>query len=207
MDRKIYIHPIFNDLLANFRFFLVGINMMAMPDFQKALINGHKGEKSWLEISVTYDDLKCIKYDVKDVIDSFNKTVELKLGENNEVHGNIIKLINFQARQITVSLFDILQFSKFQNKLVKDNKSLFTFTKHVRNGAAHNNEFHFDNDAKSELPVSWRNKTIDQSFHHAKKVFNEFLTPADLILLISDLSNVIRENSPREKKAPDVVSF
>ncbi|MDP3725936.1 MAG: hypothetical protein Q8R36_01930, partial [bacterium] len=89
MDKEIYIHPIFNDLLNNFRFFLVGINMMSMPDFQKALINGHKGERSELEISVEYDDLKCLKYDVKDIFNSFNNAVGLELA-GEKVRANII---------------------------------------------------------------------------------------------------------------------
>ncbi|MFH1089423.1 MAG: hypothetical protein V1716_03300 [Candidatus Uhrbacteria bacterium] len=190
-DKEIYIHPIFNELLNNFRFFLAGINMMSMPDFQKALINGHKGEKSELEISVKYDDLKCLKYDIRDILTSFNKSVELKL-IGDKVEANIVGLMNFQARQIAISLFDILQFSKYQNYIIKNNSTLFKFAKHIRNGAAHNNKFFFDEKNKLDLPVGWRGKTIEESFHLQKIVFNEFLTPADLVLLISDFSFIIK---------------
>ncbi|MBU4338157.1 hypothetical protein KKB43_03100 [Patescibacteria group bacterium] len=188
MDKEIYIHPIFNDLLNNLRFFFVGINMMSMPDFQNALITDHKGEKSTLEISVKYDDLKCIKYDIRDVFDSFNKVVGLELVED-KVHANIMNLMNFQARQIAISLFNILENSDFNNSINKE--EIFKFANHIRNGAAHNNKFNFNKKTTSELPVSWKNKRIESSLH-GTEVFNKFLTPADLILLISDFSNIIK---------------
>lgn len=189
MDKEIYIHPIFHDLLSNFRYFFVGINMMSMPDFQKALIIGHKGEKSELEISVQYDDLKCLKYDIQDVFNSFNKAVGLKL-VGDKVEANIINLMNFQARQIAISLFNILENSKFNNTINK--KEIFKFANHLRNGAAHNNKFNFNAKTISKLPIKWRNKTIESSLR-GTEVFNKFLTPADLILLISDFSNIIKK--------------
>jgi len=188
MDKEIYIHPIFNDLLNNFRFFIVGINMMSMPDFQKAIIKAHKGEKSELEISVKYDNLKYFKYDIKDVLASFNKETGLKLIEN-KVHSNIINLLNFQARQVAISLFNILENSEFNN--IVNKQMIFKFVKHIRNGAAHNNKFNFDSKTISELPVEWRDKIIIPSLHKTE-VFNKFLTPADLILLTSDLSKIIK---------------
>jgi len=186
--KKIYIDPVFHDLLNNFRFFFVGINMMSMPDFQKALINGHKGEKSELEISVQCNDLKCVQYDVKDVLDSFNQEVGLNI-EGDKVTADIKKLMNFQARQIAVSLFDILRYSDFSSFISQTD--IFKFAKHIRNGAAHNNKFNFDEKAKSELPVLWKNKTIESNLH-GNEVFNKFLSPADLVLLISDISEIIK---------------
>jgi hypothetical protein len=191
MEKEIYTHPIFHDLLNNFRFFFAGINMMCKLDFQKALIDSHKGEKSELEISAKYDDLNCLKYDIRDIFTSFNKAVKLEL-VGDKVKANIIDLMNFQARQIAISLFDILQFSKYRNFVVKNDINLFKFTKHIRNGAAHNNKFFFDAKSKLGLPVEWRGKTIENSFHCKKIVFNEFLTPADLILLIADISSGIK---------------
>ena len=172
---------------------MVGINMMSIPDFQKALIVSHKGKLGELEISVEYEDMKCIKSDVRDILNSFNKIVGLEL-VGDKVKANIIGLMNFQARQIAISLFDIIQFSKYQNYIIKNNFTLFKFTKHIRNGAAHNNKFFFDEKSKLDLPVDWRGKTIEESFHLQKVVFNEFLTPADLILLISDFSLVIKNH-------------
>lgn len=188
MDKEIYIHPIFHDLLNNFRFFFVGINMMSMMDFQKLLIASHKGEKSELEISVKYDDLKCLKYDIRDIFNAFNKAVELEL-VGDKVKANIINLMNFQARQIAISLFNILENSKFNNSI--NQKEIFKFAKHIRNGAAHNNKFTFDEKTKLELPVTWRDKTINSSLNDTE-VFNKFLTSADLVLLISDFSDIIK---------------
>ena len=99
--------------------------------------------------------------------------------------------MNFQARQISISLFDILQFSEYQNCIIKNNHSLFKFAKHIRNGVAHNNKFFFDADSKLDLPVEWRGKIIEESFHLKKVVFNEFLSPNDLVILISDFSFII----------------
>jgi len=189
-SQKIYIHPIFYELQNNFRFFLVGINMMSMPDFQRILVDSHKGKMSEIEISVQYNNLKCLQYDVKNVFNSFNLAVALrKVGE--KVEANIKNLIIFQARQCAVSLFDILQNSTFNECINKG--EIFKFAKHIRNGAAHNNKFTFDNKAKSELPVTWKNKTIDYSLHNSD-VFGKFLAPADLILLISDISNIIKNH-------------
>lgn len=189
MDQKIYTHPLFNELINNIKFFFAGINMMSMPVFQSILIDKQRGEKSEIEISVKYNDFKCIKYDIEDVFNSFNKTVDLKLIKG-KVYANIINLMNFQARQITISLFNILENSKFNEKINRE--KIFKFTKHLRNGAAHNNKFNFDKKAISELPITWRNKTIEKSFHLKKEVFGEFLGYADLILLVSDFSNIIK---------------
>ena len=190
MDKEIYIHPIFNDLLNNFKFFLVGINMMSMLDFQKELIAVHKGEKSELEISVKYEDLKCVKYDIRDVFNSFNKVVGLEL-VGDKVKADIINLMNFQARQIAISLFNILENSKFNNFI--NQEEIYKFAKHIRNGAAHSNRFNFSKKTKLELPVAWRDKTINYSLHKSE-VFSKFLTPADLVLLISDFSNIIKNH-------------
>lgn len=185
---ELYIDPIFHDILNNFRFFFAGINMMTMPEFQKALIDTHKGSKSVLDTSVKYDDFKNVQYDIKDVFSEFNKEVELKI-DGKLVNANINKLMNFQARQIAISMFEVMQYSKFIS--IVSQKSIFKFLKHIRNGAAHNNKFNFDEKTKSELPISWKNKTIEANLH-GDEVFNKFLSPADLILLISDLSEIIK---------------
>ncbi len=186
--QKIYIHPIFYELQNNFRFFLAGINMMCMLDFQRVLADSHKGEMSEMGISVQYDDLKCLQYNVQDVFNSFNKEVGLEL-KGDKVSADIGKLMNFQARQIAISLFNILENSSFNNFI--NQAEIFKFAKHIRNGAAHNNKFTFDDKVKKELPVTWKNKIIDCSLQDGE-VFNKFLAPADLILLISDISSIIK---------------
>lgn len=189
MDKEIFIHPIFNDLLNNFQFFFVGINMMSTINFQKALIDGHEGKKSELGISVGYNDSQCLKYDVADVLNSFNKAVHLK-SKGDIVEANIIGLMNFQARQISISLFNLLENSEFSNSI--NRTEIFKFVKHIRNGSAHNNKFNFESKAKKELPVTWRNKTIETNLH-SSEVFNKFLSPIDLVLLMADLSEMIKK--------------
>jgi len=184
--KEIYIHPIFKPLIANFKFFFVEMNMMVMPNFQNALIKTHKGEKSVIDITVEYNNFKNIQYDVKDVIASFNKEVGLK-EQGGEVKCNINNLLKFQARQIAIVLFDILQSSKYNKCLNKT--EIFKFAKHIRNGAAHNNSFNFKKCLKK--PLRWRNKIINNSLQ-GEEVFPSFITIGDLIVLISDISEIIK---------------
>ena len=184
--KGIYIHPIFKPLSDNFKFSLVEMNMMVMPVFQDALIKAHKGEKSVIEISVKYNEFKNIQYDVGEVIDSFNKEVNLERN-GSDIKCDIKHLLNFQARLMAIVLFDILQISKY-NKFL-NRTEIFKFSKHIRNGAAHNNRFTFTSPLKK--PIKWHNKIIDNTLNK-KEVFPSFITGADLILLISDISSKIK---------------
>lgn len=163
--------------------------MMVQSDFQNALIAAHKGEKSLIEISVDFNNFKSIQYDVKDVLGSFNTDVNLQKKED-QIKGNIKSLLNFQARQMVIYLFDILQNSKYNKYL--NRTEIFKFIKYIRNGAAHNNKFNFDKPLKNS--IRWRNKVLDNSLK-GKEVFPSFITPGDLILLISDISHLISDIS------------
>ena len=159
-----------------------------MRDFQRVLVEHHKKEGGMLllHLSVDLDDRKNIQYAAEGALGEFNRMVNLEQN-GNTITANLAPLLNWQARQMALHLWEIIISSKFQKKLAK--KEIFRFVKHIRNGAAHNNRFHFKKSI--DHPVVWRNKVVDNSLSK-KEVFPGFMGAADLIILISDISEIIR---------------
>lgn len=184
---RLYVHPIFKFLDKNFRFFFIGMNMMMVPVFQNDLIREFKDSRPVIEITVDFPPAKNLQYDVQETIFEFNREVGLKK-DGSKITCNLNSLIIPWARQVAISMFEVLQTSKY-NKLV-NKTDIFKFAKHIRNGAAHNNKFNFSKPLNK--PLQWRNKTIGNSLQNTE-VFNAFMNGADLMFLISDLSNLINQ--------------
>ncbi len=188
-DKEIFIHEIFRPIEENFRFFFVGMNMMVMKDFQRVLVDHHKKERGMLELglSVDFNGLPVIKYAAQSAIQDFNVRASVKFA-GARVQADLSPLINWQARMMMVGISDITLYSKYHKYWVKED--IFRFVKHIRNGSAHNNSFYFEHCL--DAPVIWRNKTIDNTLA-GKEVFPSFITVADLVILMHDLSESIND--------------
>lgn len=164
---KLKVHAIFEPIRSLLEFYTLGVLFVGQPDFQKSLLEIHP--------------------DLAIFVDRYNKKVNLRReGLSIKSHGGAYWVS--LGRMMAIALFDILQFSKYQNDLNKE--EVFKFTKHIRNGAAHNNRFHFKEPLKN--PIQWQDKVIYDSLK-GTPVFPNFINPIELIFLMADISDIIRK--------------
>lgn len=183
--KDIYIHSLFNSLVNNFIYISLGLRMLTQKYFQDKWL---KKMKLWdLECKVEFRGSKWIEFDEKEIFDSFEEKFK-PIRSGGKTKTNLLELLNFIARLTAIYLVDILQNSKYNTRLLH-RTNVFKFAKEVRNGAAHDNRFKLDR--IKDLPIVWRDKTINKSLD-GKEVFHSFLAPGDLIILIADLSEEIR---------------
>lgn len=105
-------------------------------------------------------------------------------------------------KNITNSFCSMICVYSFENlkkdpiyKKIKDEPCV-EMLRHIRNGSAHGNTFNFYNGKRLIYPgtVSWKGKIIDKTLQD-KVVFPDFISPGDVPLLLSDISEVIKNNS------------
>ena len=173
---KIKVHPLFVPIKKLFEFYILGIGFIGMLDFQKAFLMTHPG--------------------MKPIIDVYNKEVNLRI-EGNQTKSNSKLYLNYIGRLMAIAIFDFLQSSQYHKDLNKT--EIFRFTKHVRNGAAHNNKFNFAKNKPIKRPARWKNKSIDNSLK-GKSVIPDFISPTELIFLMSDISNLIEAKTGQYEK-------
>lgn len=198
-DIKLNIHQIFKIIEDSFMFFMVGQNMMAIPSFQKALVKLHDGRMGQIQTSVKFEDESAIKFETSYALNRFNKVTGMKeIGKSVEC--NIGPLLVQQGILLSIAIFNILESSSYNKKISRS--SLFRFSKHLRNGAAHGNKFNFSKETSEKLKqstVCWRGKEIKETLH-GETVFGNFIYLPDLIVLIHDISEELdRIDSKRSK--------
>lgn len=164
---KIKVHPLFEPVKKLFEFYILGIGFVGMPDFQKIFLRMHPG--------------------MKPLVDVYNKEVNLRIEGTQVKLSSKLYLVHI-GRLMALAIFDFLQFSPHQKDL--SGTEIFNFTKHIRNGAAHNNKFNFNGRELLKKPARWKDKIIDSSLK-GKSVIPDFINPTELIFLISDISELI----------------
>lgn len=185
---KIYIDEIFKPIIDNFMYFVGGIvSLNSSLDYQKILVKTYDGKPERLALTVDYDGFVEIQCSIEEILKSFNAATNLRM-DYGRVSSDIKDLLIFQGRQIAISLFNILEFSTYNKKM--NQTEIFKFAKEIRNGAAHNNRFYFEKPLTK--PIKWRNKTIDNNLKN-QNVFLSFITPADLMVLMSDISLALKK--------------
>lgn len=162
---KIKIDPIFEPIKKIFEFFILGSIFVSQKDFQKLILEAHP--------------------DLTSLINTYNQEVNLKV-EGHRVKAEIGLYQTNIARLMAIAIFDILQFSKYHNKI--KNSEIFKFAKHIRNGAAHDNKFDISPPIKNS--IQWRDKTITNSLNNTK-VIPDFIASVNLIFLMSDITALI----------------
>lgn len=171
---KIKVNPIFEPIKRIFEFFILGVGFVGQKEFQTAFL-------------LALPDLRLF-------VETYNKEVNLRI-EGRSVKSETGPYWVSIGRLMAIAIFDILQFSKYHN--VVKNTEIFKFTKHIRNGAAHDNRF--DLSPPIEGPVTWGVKTITNSLNNTK-VFPDFMSPTALIYLMADISGIIEGKVTKVKK-------
>lgn len=160
--KKLIVNPIFEPIKKLFEFYILGIGFVGQFDFQEIFLKHNP--------------------DLKEFVDRYNDEVNLRI-EGQSVKSETKTYWTSLGRIMAIALFDILQFSKFNNDL--NTTEIYKFAKHIRNGAAHNNMFHFDEPLDS--PIQWQDKIINNDLN-GTPVFPEFIAPTSLIFLMADIS-------------------
>lgn len=162
---KLNINPIFEPIKQLFEFYILGIGFIGQFDFQEVFLKNHPELKTFTE--------------------RYNKNVNLKKDGSKVKSETKIYMISV-GRIMAISLFNILEFSEYQNDL--NQEEIFKFAKHIRNGAAHNNKFNIA--PLLEKSIQWRERIIDNSLN-GSPVFLDFINPISLMFLMADISDLI----------------
>jgi len=99
-------------------------------------------------------------------------------------------MINFY-RIITIALKDIIWNEDDFQKFLEFPE--FQYFRHIRNASAHYNSFFWGTHKKQreltikKLPVTWRDKTIEENIE-GRKLYMDFMQPGDLFILLSDIT-------------------
>jgi len=168
---KIKVHILFEPIKKLFEFYILGIGFVGMPNFQRAFLSINPG--------------------MKPLIDDYNKEVNLQVN-GSQIKASTKLYLDYTSRVMAIALFDVLQFSKYQNKL--NRTEIFRFSKIIRNGAAHNNKFYFEKPLNK--PVQWRDKIIKNEMA-GESVIPNFMNSTLLIFLMSDISDLIETKTKK----------
>ena len=171
---KLPIHPTLEPVRKLFEFFILGIGFVGQFDFQKVFLEAHP--------------------DLTVLVQKYNKEVNLRK-EGKSVKSETGPYWILIGRVMAISLFNILEFSEYNNDINRED--VYKFAKHLRNGAAHNNRFNISPPVTN--PVQWRDKKIDNSLNNTV-VFSDFISPASLIILASDISQLIDQSERNRSK-------
>lgn len=164
---KIKLNPLFDPIKKIFEFFVLGVGFIGRKDFQTIFLKSYP--------------------DLTPFVNTYNQEVNLRIEGNSVKSKAKLYWVNI-GRLMAISIFDILQCSKYHNNV--KNTEIFKFAKHIRDGAAHDNKFNLHPPIKN--PISWKEYTIIQNLD-TKIVFPDFITPPMLIHLMSDISEVIEK--------------
>ncbi len=162
---KLRIHPILEPIRELFEFFLLGAGFIGQFEFQDHFLRAHP--------------------DLRGLVQRYNTKVNLKR-EGQSVKSETGPYWSLIGRVMAISLFNILEFSEYNNDI--NQEEIYQFAKHIRNGAAHNNIFTIHPPLQN--PVRWQDKAIDNKCN-GTAVFPDFMNPVSLMILSSDISQMI----------------
>lgn len=171
---EINFHPVLKDI-ENFNwFFLLSVRALSDYDVQNILRTKDNIQPGYL----------CFVQ----MLDRFNLSTSLQIEKKENFATSKLNIANemiLMGKIMTINLFEILKDSKYFQDL-RDLEE-FKFLRHIRNGAAHNNKFHFkDRNNKwtlneSEI-IEWNNYKIDRNLQD-KPVFNNFISFQSIFIL------------------------
>jgi len=178
---EINFHSVLKDIENIFWFFILSNTALANPKIQKEI----KNQKEQNIISM---------------LEKFNKWANLqtKIDYSNNQYQTTIQAPNqfiLLGKIMAINLYELLKASDYYENL-KDTEEI-KFLRHIRNGAAHNNKFHFKN-RKGEWTigenenVKWNDAEIKRSLQD-KPVFNDFANFAGIFLLAKFFSDKLNE--------------
>lgn len=173
MKTKYKLNEIFEPVEKMFDFYLLGINFISQPKLQQIMIKNNPA--------------------IKNQLDEYNNEISLKINGDNSIEAKTQFYLIRTGIFMSINIFDILLFSEYHSCL--KNEEIFKFTKHIRNGSAHNNKFLINPPIKN--PIKWRNKTITNLLN-GNTVFPEFINTMDLLFLMKDISDIIEKKFKKD---------
>ena len=178
-----FIHPLFRNIERNFRYFLVSMGAISQKEIQEAV------KKAWPTISIgttiLFDGNSCLIFDVAKTIGDYNREFGVKYDGGN-TFANLNSILETQARLMIIYVYDVIVGSSYNGRVRRE---LNNFLYHIRNAAAHDNRFVIRK--RQTERAEWRGKVINPSLQ-GQLVFNKFVSPADIILLILDVSEELK---------------
>ena len=143
-SQQMDLHPILKDLENTFSLFILANTVLADPEVQ------NRAEA---------------KPEIKALLEAYNSWIQLKIEVRNGAYtskANLLHQMIFLGKAISVLMYDILIYSKYQGKICK--LEIYQFLKFIRDGAAHGNRFSLCNKRGEILgenkKVTWRGKEI-----------------------------------------------
>ena len=139
-------------------------------------------------IKSSYSDEK------KDTIINTKSVLDAIIREGNKSPKNLRNVMTQVARIFILSVWDMLKNMEEYPRLERD--EIVQFTRHIRNGVAHNNKFDINSTVidKStgflKLLARWRDKVIEARLDNSV-VIPDFLKDGDVYYLIHDLEEHI----------------
>ena len=191
MESNYYIHPFLSLIERTLRYNIVALGMMCMPELQQAFVEGNP--QILLAAKGKYGNHDAMVFETKKATEQFNKEMSInKSGE--KIEAKLRMPLQGEARKMIIYLYDLLENSAYYPCLQR--KDGFEFLRHLRNGAAHDNKFDFKGHMNNSLnepitEIQWREMKITQDMENTE-VFDLFIAPADLIVLISDISKLLK---------------
>lgn len=167
-------HPVLKDIEHIFLLFLLSAKALSLFETQNIL----SSDINFSQILKKYNALTGL---------------EIKKDPNSPIHTtklNILKEMIFLGKAMAILMYDFILASKYNSILNKE--SDIQFLKYIRNGAAHNNKFNMKDEqgawkVDEGETIEWHNKKIDKDLH-GKKVFPNFVSIIDMILLANEIS-------------------
>jgi len=183
---EINLHPVLKDIENIFWFFILSNATLANPDVQKEI----KKQKDPNTISM---------------LEKFNNwtSLEVKLDHFANRYQTTMKASNqfiLLGKIMAINLYELLKASSYDLKIMEE----FKFLKHIRNGAAHNNKFHFKDrnggwTMRENKVIHWGNYAIDRNLH-GKPVFNNFIGFQMIFVLAKNFSERLEEIDKQKNK-------
>lgn len=186
-DIKLNIHPLVSFLEKDVMFFAVAYDMMSREVFQNALKEIHGDKMTELELSVTRDQQRYIRFHVGYALNEFNKDNNIVFEKEGST-GNLLKTMTGHAKLLVITLFDLVDKSLYKNEIQK--RDIYKALRHFRNASAHDNKFFFE--GRRIKSVMWRNKIIKTDLE-GEILFGNFIFFADIMVLLQDLSDDLFE--------------
>jgi hypothetical protein len=173
----------FNKLLDAYAEIVTAAMYIRLPDIAKLL-----NKYPTIGLKSSYSNVK------QDTIINTKSVIYSIAKEGNKRSQNLRNVMTQIARVFLIATCDIIKDMDIWPKIKND--ELIQFIRHIRNGAAHNNQFTFKPQVKNKcgknlkLAAKWRDKKIKLELE-GTLVIPDFIKDGDVYTLIHDLEKFI----------------
>lgn len=120
---------------------------------------------------------------IKPVVKQIRKS-NLPEDQKGPLHTDLIKKY---CILFCITIFEVLKEDPRYNSIKQ--QPVIQFLRHIRNGCAHGNKFHFNNN-EPRFPAKFRSKSIDRNLQGGE-VFFSYISAGDIPYLLEDISKLL----------------